>query len=340
MHTFEIEPEVVAHDLHPGYLSTRWAQQPGTACGCIGVQHHHAHIAACMAEHALDRPVIGLSLDGTGYGTDGHIWGGEVLICSLDGFERFAHLEYVPMPGGEAAIREPWRMAFSHLLAALGDAALQPEVLSVLGASASDGRLLARMVERRINSPLTSSCGRLFDAAAALITGRRKVDYEAQAAIELEGLVPEAEFDSIEGAYPLAILAGSEDWSRPAPAAARPWQLDPGPMFETMLEDKRAGASASAMSLRFHAAVAQGYAALVNHARSLTGITEVCCSGGVFHNRLFTHLLCEKLRGDGFAVFLPVRVSPGDGGLSYGQAVVAAAQLAASRAVDESKSIT
>ena len=115
MHTFEIEPQIVVHDLHPGYLSTDWAKQWATERNLrlIAVQHHHAHIAACMAEHALNGPVIGLSLDGTGYGTDGRIWGGEVLICSLDGFERFAHLDYVPMPGGEAAIREPWRMAFS-----------------------------------------------------------------------------------------------------------------------------------------------------------------------------------------------------------------------------------
>lgn len=336
--TFEIEPQFIAHDLHPGYLSTQWAQQQGRPL--LPVQHHHAHIAACMAEHGLTGRVIGLSLDGTGYGTDGHVWGGEVLLATFGDFERFGHLKYVPMPGSAAAIREPWRMAFSHLLAALGNAALQPEVLRILGVSASDARLLARMMERHINSPLTSSCGRLFDAAAALITGRREVDYEAQAAIELEGLVLEGEFDSIEGAYPLAILAGSDDWSRPGPASARPWQLDPGPMFETMLEEKRAGASASAMSLRFHAAVAQGYAALANHARALTGITEVCCSGGVFHNRLLTHLLCERLRADGFAVFLPIRVSPGDGGLSYGQAVVATAQMAASRASDESKSIT
>ena len=189
MHTFEIEPQAVAHDLHPGYLSTSWAKQWASDRGfrLIGVQHHHAHIAACMAEHALSGPVIGLSLDGTGYGTDGRIWGGEVLICRLDGFDRFAHLDYVPMPGGESAIREPWRMALGHLHAAGFDVA-DDEARDLTGASDQEARIVSRMIERQVNTPLTSSLGRLFDAVAALMLNRRKVDYDAQAAIELEGI--------------------------------------------------------------------------------------------------------------------------------------------------------
>ncbi len=192
MNTFEIEPQTVVHDLHPGYMSTGWAKQwaGDRNLRLIAVQHHHAHIAACMAEHALRGPVIGLSLDGTGYGTDGRIWGGEVLICRLSGpdpasFERFAHLDYVPMPGGEAAIREPWRMAFGHLIAADFS---EEEARELVGATEQESRVMSRMIERQINAPLTSSLGRLFDAAAGVILSRRKVDYEAQAAIELEGI--------------------------------------------------------------------------------------------------------------------------------------------------------
>jgi hydrogenase maturation protein HypF len=170
MRTFEIEPLTVVHDVHPGYLSTEWAKKWAVelGLGLIAVQHHHAHVAGCMAEHGLVGEVIGLSLDGTGYGADGRVWGGEVLLCRLDGFERFAHLEYVPMPGSTAAIREPWRMAMGHLNAA-GFDVTGSEVVSLLGTTEREARVLARMMERGLNAPLTSSCGRLFDAAAALV---------------------------------------------------------------------------------------------------------------------------------------------------------------------------
>jgi hydrogenase maturation protein HypF len=335
--TFEIEPATIVHDLHPGYLSTQWAERQPLPR--IAVQHHHAHIAACIAEHALTGRVIGLSLDGTGYGTDGHIWGGEVLLASLDRFQRFGHLKYTAMPGSAAAIREPWRMAFSHLLAAIGDDALQPRILDRLGLSTSDARNLARIIERGFQSPLTSSCGRLFDAAAALITGRRSVDYEAQAAIELEGLALDAPDETVpestETRYQLAILHGDSDWipGRIEDAAShepRPWQLDPAPLFRALLDDLGAGTPPPLMSLRVHAAIAAGYAQLAEEASRLTGITQVCLSGGVFHNALLTRLIQSKLTKSGFQVFLQTKVSPGDGGLSYGQAAVAAAQLAGS----------
>ncbi len=214
MRTFEIEPETVVHDLHPGYLSTSWAQEWAAERGLplIAVQHHHAHIAACMAEHGLEGPAIGLSLDGTGYGTDGRIWGGEVLIARLDGpdpasFKRFAHLEYVPMPGGDAAVREPWRMALGALHAAGFDVNSE-QILKLLGVQPGDARVVSRMIERKINSPETSSLGRLFDAVAAVVLGRRTVDYEAQAAIELEGIA-DAEPDRREqGDYVPRIVGG------------------------------------------------------------------------------------------------------------------------------------
>jgi hydrogenase maturation protein HypF len=319
MRTFEIEPETVVHDLHPGYLSTQWAKEwaQERGLGLIAVQHHHAHVAGCMAEHSLDGPVIGLSLDGTGYGTDGRIWGGEVLICRMEGFERFAHLEYVAMPGGEAAIREPWRMALGHLSAAGFDVS-SSEMLDLLGATEQETRVLRRMIERGVNVPLTSSLGRLFDAAAAVVLGRRFVDYEAQAAIELEGLAVD-ELD--EPGYDLEMLGG--DWE-----AREPVRISAAPLWRGMIEDLRAGVSKARIAGRFHAGVAAGFVRAAVLARSATGLKQVAQTGGCMHNRRLARLLRVGLEAEGFQVFQHVQVSPGDGGLSYGQVAVAGATLA------------
>jgi hydrogenase maturation protein HypF len=320
MHTFEIEPETVVHDLHPGYLSTSWAKEWAAERGLrlIGVQHHHAHIAACMAEHGIEAPVIGLSLDGTGYGSDGHIWGGEVLVSRLDGFERFAHLDYLPMPGGEAAIREPWRMALGHLHAAGFDIE-SPEVLAAVGAKLQEARLLRRMIERGLNTPLTSSLGRLFDAVSAVVLGRSVVDYEAQAAIELEGLAID-EPDALDSGYSLEFRGG--DWM-----SREPVRISSAPLWRELWDDLRAGVSKPQIAARFHAGVAAAFIQAAVLARGATGIRQVALSGGCLHNRRLARLLRAGLEVEGFEVFQHVQVSPGDGGLSYGQAVVAAAML-------------
>ncbi len=319
MRTFEIAPQTVVHDLHPGYLSTVWAKEWARERGLplIGVQHHHAHIAGCMAEHALDGPVIGLALDGTGYGTDGRIWGGEVLVARLDGFERFAHLDYVPMPGGDAAVREPWRMALAHLHAAGFDVA-SPETLTLLGAKEREARLLARMMERGINAPLTSSLGRLFDAVAAVVLNRRVVDYEAQAAIELEGIAVDEPDDS--AGYPITVEGGNWD-------NREPMRMKVAPMWAELLRDRRGGASKPRMAARFHIGVADAFVGVAAAARAATGISTVALSGGVMHNRRLARLLRVKLEAEDFQVYQHRRVSPGDGGLSYGQAAAAAARL-------------
>lgn len=318
MRTFEIEPKAVAHDMHPGYLSTSWAREWAGQRGLrlIPVQHHHAHIAACMAEHAIEGPVIGLSLDGTGYGTDGRIWGGEVLIASLNSFERFAHLDYVPMPGGDAAVREPWRMAFSHLLAAGFSI---DEATEITGCTAQEARLVARMIERNLNSPLTSSLGRLFDAVAAVVLSRRVVDYEAQAAIELEGCAANEEDDAGRPEYALELCEGA--------TPDRPNVIRPNRMWKTLLSDLRCGEDPSRISARFHAGVARGFMNAAGKARIQTGINSIALSGGCLHNRRLARLLRVGLEEEGFQVFMHRHVSPGDGGLSYGQAVVAAAIL-------------
>ncbi len=322
MRTFEIEPQSVVHDMHPGYLSTSWAKEWAAERGLplIAVQHHHAHIAACMAEHGIEGPVIGLSLDGTGYGIDGRIWGGEVLICRLDGpdpakFERFAHLEYVPMPGGEAAIHEPWRMAFGALTAA----GIDPELVAKLtGATPQQARVVEQMIARQVNTPLTSSLGRLFDAVAAVVLGQRVVDYEAQAAIELEGIAVHEPDDSAPEDYALRISAG--DWAKRQPAIIRT-----DPMWRALLRDLESGVNKARIAARFHGAVASGFIRAAVEARKATGIAHVALSGGCLHNRRLARLLRAGLEEEGFQVFQHRQVSPGDGGLSYGQAVVGAA---------------
>jgi hydrogenase maturation protein HypF len=319
MRTFEIEPQTVVHDLHPGYLSTQWAKEWAQERGLplIAVQHHHAHIAGCMAEHGLTGEVIGLALDGTGYGTDGNIWGGEVLIARPDGFNRFAHLDYVPMPGGEAAIKEPWRMALGHLHAAGFEADL-PETLDLLGATSKETQILARMMERGVNAPLTSSLGRLFDAAAAVVLGRREVDYEAQAAIELEGVaINEADE---EPGYAMKFMGG--DWT-----TREPVRISAAPLWHELIEDLRAGASKAKIAARFHSGVAAGFVQAAVMARAATGIDNVALSGGCMHNRRLARLLRTQLEAVEFEVFQHLQVSPGDGGLSYGQVAVAAAML-------------
>jgi len=327
MRTFEIEPETVVHDLHPGYLSTRWATEWATERGLrlIAVQHHFAHVAGCVAEHGIDSDFIGLSLDGTGYGTDGRIWGGEVLIGHLSGehagsFERFAHLENVPMPGGEAAIREPWRMALGHLRAAGFDID-SPETADLLGARPAETRVLSRMIERGINTPLTSSCGRLFDAVAALTLQRRRVDYEAQAAIELEGIAIN-EPDGLSGAESYGFDVTPGDWPNRVPAT-----ISAGRLWSTIVQELRAGTPKPRIAGQFHAAVATGFVRAAILARNATGIRQVALSGGCMHNRRLVRQLRTGLEGEGFQVLQHVQVSPGDGGLSYGQAAAAAAIL-------------
>jgi hydrogenase maturation protein HypF len=317
MYTFEIQPLAVVHDLHPGYLSTQWAKEWAQERGLptIAVQHHHAHVAGCMAEHGLEGEVIGLALDGTGYASDGKIWGGEVLIARLESFERFAHLEYVPMPGGEAAIQEPWRMAFAHLCAA-GFGAEQ--AASLTGATAEETRVLERMIARGVNAPLTSSLGRLFDAVAAVVLERRVVDYEAQAAIELEGLAIDALND--EPGYAMDVVGG--DWS-----ARLPTRISAAPLWRALIADLRAGVSKPRIAARFHAAVAAAFVQASVLARASTDVNQVALSGGCLHNRILARLLRSGLEAEGFAVFQHRSISPGDGGLSYGQAAIAAALL-------------
>ena len=324
MHTFEIDPKIVVHDMHPGYLSTSWAKDWAAEKGLrlIAVQHHHAHVAACMSEHGLSGPVIGLSLDGTGYGTDGRVWGGEVLIVRLDGpdpaqFDRFAHLAYVPMPGGEAAIREPWRMAFGALRAAGIVAELAAKLT---GTAPQQAKVIEQMIARKINTPLTSSLGRLFDAVAAVVLQRRSVDYEAQAAIELEGIKADEPHDPAQENYALGVAGGN--WAKREPAT-----IETSAMWRALLSDLENGVGNAKIAAWFHAGSAAGFIRAAELAGAATGIRQAAMSGGCLHNRRLARLLRAGLEEKGFQVYQQRKVSPGDGGLSFGQAVVGAAIL-------------
>ena len=309
----EIEPEIVAHDLHPDYFSTRWALEQ-TGVQTVGVQHHHAHIASCMAENHLDGRVIGFALDGTGYGTDGKVWGGEVLVAGYENFERFAHLEYVALPGGAAAIHEPWRMAVSYLAHHFGPDFLGLSIPFVRQLDRRKTEALLRMMRQEVNSPLTSGCGRLFDAVAALVGIRWQVNYEAQAAIELEMAMDGA---SDEAAYPFALVTEGDGFV-----------IKTRPLFEALLRDVEASVSAAGVSRRFHDGLIRILVDVANQARDKTGLTRVCLSGGTFNNAYLASGLQAKLTGAGFEVFTHREVPAGDGGLSLGQAVVAGRVLA------------
>jgi hydrogenase maturation protein HypF len=305
----ETEPKVIAHDLHPDYFSTKWAQERN-GVELVGVQHHHAHIAACMAENHLDGKVIGIALDGTGYGTDGAIWGGEVLVADYLGFERAGHLEYLPLPGGAAAIHEPWRMAVSYLVKHYGK---ELEKLELPFLAEMDSRKLAvvlQMMEREINSPRTSSCGRLFDAVAATVGLRATVNFEAQVAIELEMAARESES---EAAYPMDL-----DWHGAI------WQIGTKPLFDWLLRDIRKQVSVADMSRKFHNGLALVLLDVAERIREKTGLNRVCLSGGCFLNTLLLETMPAELRERSFEVFFHTEVPAGDGGISLGQAVIAA----------------
>ncbi len=307
----EITPRAIAYDLHPNYFSTRWAlAQSGLPQ--IGVQHHHAHIASCMAENHLEGRVIGIALDGTGYGTDGRIWGGEVLLADYSGFERAAHLAYVPLPGGEAAIREPWRMAVSYLVRHFGCDFVR-DLPFVADVPPKNLNALFQMMEQGINSPLTSSCGRLFDAVAALAGIRRQVNYEAQAAIEFEMAIGNSQD---EGAYPFELLPEGESWI-----------IDTRGLFEALLHDLGRKVSVADISHRFHNGLAAVLCDVVGHLRERSGLERVCLSGGTFQNAYLFERLSHRLKQAGFQVFTHSEVPAGDGGLSLGQALVAARAL-------------
>lgn len=310
---FGVRPEVLAHDLHPDYSSTRYARARGEADGIRleAVQHHHAHLASCMAEHGLTGPVLGVCFDGTGYGTDGAIWGGEWLVGDYRQWRRAAHLRYVGMPGGDRAIREPWRMALAHLAdAGCRDLRALPE-----GPSPQERHIVSQMLERRFNAPPTSSMGRLFDAVAAVAGVRQRARYEGQAAVELEWLAASV---GVDGGYPFEVVAEEEN----------SWIVETRPLIQAVADEALRGVESARIARRFHSTVVEMIAHVCDRLRQVTGLSEVVLSGGVFLNALLTHETTARLRDQEFRVYRHRLVPPNDGGLSLGQAAVAAARHA------------
>ncbi|HKS51061.1 MAG TPA: carbamoyltransferase HypF [Pseudonocardiaceae bacterium] len=297
---FDVTPEVVAYDLHPEYLSTKYAVDLADV-GLVGVQHHHAHIASCLADNGAVGPVLGVAFDGTGYGSDGTLWGGEFLLADLTGFQRMAHLVPVPLPGGAAAIRQPWRMAAAYL----GSEAPQ----DLIQRHAQHWNAVLAMAARRVNAPLTSSAGRLFDAVAAILGIRDSINYEGQAAVELEQRADLTE----SGSYGATISDGAV------------LQLHGVDLVRAAVTDLQAGVASEAIATRFHHGLADAIVRICVMLRETTGVNVAALSGGVFQNLLLLERTVAGLEQAGFDVLTHHRVPPNDAGISLGQVVVAAA---------------
>lgn len=304
---FRIEPELIATDLHPGYLSARWAEQTAEGRPVVRVQHHHAHIAAVMTENQLTEPIIGFSFDGTGFGTDGTVWGGEVLVADYGSFRRVAHLTTVPLPGGDAAVLRPYRMALAHLWAA--NVAWGEDLPPVAVTDPVELGALSVQLRRKLNSVATSSMGRLFDAVSSLAGVRHVITYEAQAAIELEALVD----DDATGSYGFAIHADAD-----------PIRIDAAPVIAAVADDARSATPPGVVAARFHRAVVAMMVEVAERLRQHHGIATVGLSGGVFQNVTIASAARQRLEAQGFTVATHHQVPPNDGGLALGQAVVAA----------------
>ncbi|MEU7019376.1 carbamoyltransferase HypF [Streptomyces sp. NPDC046203] len=310
-----VRPRLLAADRHPGYRSTRWAARHAAGRPVVHVQHHHAHIAAAMAENGLDgrAPVLGVAFDGTGYGLDGAVWGGEFLLADYAGFSRFAHLDYVPLPGGDAAVRRPYRMALAHLHAAGLPA--DPALPCVAACPPDELRVLTKQLESGLNCVPTSSMGRLFDAVASLAGIRHLAGYEAQAAVELEAAAlraPETEPDERYAFRPTVSPSGG------------PLRAEPGPLIAAIADDVRDGIPKPVVAARFHHAVARLVHRICRSARGELGVGTVALTGGVFANTVLSSACARVLGEDGFTVLRHRLVPPNDGGLALGQLAVAA----------------
>jgi hydrogenase maturation protein HypF len=313
---FSLAPRILAYDLHPNYLSTQYARDrarsdPGLRL--VGVQHHHAHVASCMAEWDLAGEVIGVAFDGTGYGTDGTIWGAEFLVADRAQFRRAAHLRPLPLPGGERAIVEPWRSALSALRLTFGDDLEGLRIDWLDRTDREERALLLRLLDRNVNCPLSSGMGRLFDVVASLLGVRDRIHYEGQAAIELELLAATAGAGQ-EYAYGMEEKEGRTI-------------LDPIPLVREVVADLRKGAERAVIARRFHSTVARMVQEACFRIRADTGMERVVLTGGVFQNMILLEALCDSLEALGFQVYTHSRVPANDGGIALGQAVIASERV-------------
>jgi hydrogenase maturation protein HypF len=317
----DINPEIVAHDLHPGYMSTQYAKTgfPETVPR-VGVQHHHAHAVSCMVENDLDEPVVAIVLDGTGYGTNGRIWGGEILIAQRNTFVRKAHLRYLPMPGGDQAVRQPWRMAAAVLYTAFGRSFLDLDLPYIKEMDPGRLAFICQMMEQEVNTPQTSSCGRLCDAVSSLLGIRHVISHDSQAAMELEAVGTD-DFTTSTAPYPcdLVHLAPVRDGVE--------WIIDMIPGIRTMVAGIQARVPAARISARFHQTLVHGFSRAAQQIADARGLDKVVLSGGVFNNDLIFREMVACLEKDHLRVYTHASVPAGDGGIALGQAAVAAATV-------------
>ncbi len=304
-HIFRVVPRAAVYDLHPGYMSTRMALASGIEHK-IGVQHHHAHIASCMAENHLRGRVLGVAMDGTGFGTDGTVWGGEFLVADFAGFTRRAHLRNILLPGGDAAVRQPWRMALSYLRDVFGQQ-IPGKLQCFQGIDEKQVALVDTMLTRRIQTVETSSCGRLFDAVAALLGVASEVTFEGQAAIALEAMAD----GGVEERYDFEIAEGET------------MILDFRPAIAAIVKDVSRGRRAGEISASFHNSLSAAIGEMCSRIGTADGLNRVCLSGGSFQNLYLLGRTVVELRRRGFGVFLHAQVPANDGGLSLGQAMIA-----------------
>ncbi len=307
---FKVTPQAIAHDLHPDYLSTRYARESGEKLPLIGVQHHHAHVASCMADNGLSEPVIGVAFDGSGFGPDGSVWGGEFIVATYEDFERVGHLERMPLPGGEISIRRPYRLAFAYVQTLLGEA---PDLPSIAGINADERDIILSQMAKGINTPLTSSCGRLFDSVSALLGLRRTITFEGQAAIAIEMAAARS-----GSAVPYPFRLEKEDGV---------WQVKLKQLFYSLVEEITSGVPIPEISFRFHVTLADVIREVTTLVSRDTGITKVVLSGGCFQNRLLLSLTLPLMARTGLTCFMHRQVPCNDGGLALGQAAVAARRV-------------
>ncbi|MCP3900780.1 MAG: carbamoyltransferase HypF, partial [Desulfobacteraceae bacterium] len=309
----DIEPEIIAHDMHPGYMSTDFALEQKNIKS-YAVQHHHAHAASCMAENSIDHKVIALTLDGTGYGTDEKIWGGEILTCDLTSFTREAHLEYVPMPGSDAAVLEPWRMAVAYLDKAFGEKMLELDIALTQDHKKDKLEFLQQMMQKGLNSPLTSSAGRLFDGVSSILGIRHKISFESQAAMELEAISKNN------------LNCKPYSFSFKQDNNKNNFEIKITSLIQDIVHDIIKGENVSNISARFHRTFVDMFVKGVLKVNHDTGLNDVVLSGGVFNNSLVFDNILKDLENNNLKVYTHTKVPAGDGGISLGQAVIAGAK--------------
>jgi len=320
---FDIVPEIIAHDRHPNYLSTIYARElEKTGVKTIAVQHHHAHTASCMADNSVSSPVIGIIFDGTGLGDDGYIWGGEFLTADYSTYDRMGHLEYLPLPGGDTAIKKPYRIAMGYILSLLGEDTLTRWLALGLGQqiNPTEIEIVKRQVARKLNTPSSSSMGRLFDAVAALTGIRKEIDYEGQAAVELE-MAAYAHYR--KKATPCHKSQHEEEYPYQIVEERGMEVIKLATLFSAIIEDLLQGISQAEIAFKFHNTIAHMTSDMCLLIAGRSGIKQAALSGGVFQNRLLLRKTTDLLEGNGLRVFTHKHVPCNDGGISLGQAVIA-----------------